>query len=87
MIWLALPRPAVRQMKFVHPTPFPDRFNLFPVKNDPVRHTRESGYDENQLRIGMTLPNNNLSLPLGNTLLLALLRLGAGRPGSALPAR
>ena len=24
--------------------PFPDRFYLFQVKNDPVRHARESGY-------------------------------------------
>jgi len=24
--------------------PFTDRFYLFQIKNDPVRHTRESGY-------------------------------------------
>jgi hypothetical protein len=29
---------------FIGIIPFTDRFYLFQIKNDPVRHTRESGY-------------------------------------------
>ena len=35
--------------------PFTDRFYLFQIKNDPVRHTRESGYPVVQRLTGFPL--------------------------------